>query len=260
MTLELFENIILHEGWRSQAYTDTSGCPTIGVGFLIKALDDYEYNLWSADCKMPMDELKALVTREASEQEGRVNVWRYGTAVMSPRVGVSILAIKLLRFQHQLFSVKGLEWLRSRSEVLRDAFVDAAYNMGIGQWGKSGLLSFSNTIEAIRTNNLAVAELGILNSKWAKQVPKRAADFIAAVRYDIANFGKDVKEANLTKTDVIVKGCNHIADVVYTGTGAIVNWYEKTYDKSGTLTKGKLVSTIVNGGYICPICKTKPIN
>lgn len=64
---------------------------------------------------------------------------------------------------------KNLKWWRDMSEVRQRVLVDMCFNLGITK-----LLTFKNTLEAMRTGRYNDAASGMLNSLWAKQVKGRA--------------------------------------------------------------------------------------
>jgi lysozyme len=64
---------------------------------------------------------------------------------------------------------KNLKWWRDMSEVRQRVLVDMCFNLGITK-----LLTFKNTLEAMRTKRYEDAASGMLNSLWAKQVKGRA--------------------------------------------------------------------------------------
>lgn len=62
-----------------------------------------------------------------------------------------------------------LPWWRGLSPVRQRVMINMAFNLGI-----NGLLGFKNTLEFIRTGQYDKAAAGMLKSKWATQVGKRA--------------------------------------------------------------------------------------
>lgn len=64
---------------------------------------------------------------------------------------------------------KNLKWWREMSEVRQRVLADMCFNLGITK-----LLTFKNTLEAMRTKRYEDAASGMLNSLWAKQVKGRA--------------------------------------------------------------------------------------
>lgn len=64
---------------------------------------------------------------------------------------------------------KNLKWWIDMSEVRQRVLADMCFNLGITK-----LLTFKNTLEAMRTKRYEDAASGMLNSLWAKQVKGRA--------------------------------------------------------------------------------------
>lgn len=64
---------------------------------------------------------------------------------------------------------KHFKWWRDMSEVRQRVLADMCFNLGITK-----LLTFKNTLEAMRTGRYNDAASGMLNSLWAKQVKGRA--------------------------------------------------------------------------------------
>jgi len=66
-----------------------------------------------------------------------------------------------------------LPWWRDLDPVRQSVLADMAFNMGIGD-AEHGLLSFRNTLLAIKAGRYAEAAEGMRASKWARQVKGRA--------------------------------------------------------------------------------------
>jgi lysozyme len=62
-----------------------------------------------------------------------------------------------------------LPWWRELDEVRQRVLVDMCFNLGVG-----GLLTFKNTLAAIHEGDFARAARGMLASRWASQVGRRA--------------------------------------------------------------------------------------
>jgi lysozyme len=65
---------------------------------------------------------------------------------------------------------EALPWVSRLDEVRRAVLVDMAFNLGI-----RGLLGFRNTLNAVHDARYADAADGMMASKWAKQVGRRAS-------------------------------------------------------------------------------------
>lgn len=78
-----------------------------------------------------------------------------------------LLANDIKRFATELD--KRLPWWRGLDPVRQRVIQNMAFNLGV-----AGLLSFKNTLAAVKAGEWAKASAGMLNSKWAKQVGLRA--------------------------------------------------------------------------------------
>ena len=65
--------------------------------------------------------------------------------------------------------VKALPWVEQLDEVRQRVLLDMAFNLGIG-----GLLGFKNTLATIKAGDFQKASVMMLDSKWARQVGRRA--------------------------------------------------------------------------------------
>ena len=73
----------------------------------------------------------------------------------------------LAAFQVEL--LRKLPWVADLDDVRQRVLIDMAFNLGM-----SGLLSFKNTLAAIKSGDYERGARGMLESKWATQVGKRA--------------------------------------------------------------------------------------
>jgi len=80
-----------------------------------------------------------------------------------------------------------LDWFAALDPVRRDAIVNLIFNMGLGDETR-GLLSFKNTIRAIKEKRWHDAAEGFANSLWSRQVgpvrTERICKAIATGRWD----------------------------------------------------------------------------
>lgn len=74
-----------------------------------------------------------------------------------------------------------LPWWRALDPVRQLVLLDMAFNMGLGHEGK-GLLSFRNTLRAMRERRWSDAAAGMEASKWARQTGRRARRLTAMMR------------------------------------------------------------------------------
>lgn len=62
-----------------------------------------------------------------------------------------------------------IPWWRTLSDARQRVLLSMCFNLGI-----KGLLGFKNTLAMVKSGDYAGAAVGMLNSKWAKQVGDRA--------------------------------------------------------------------------------------
>mgnify|MGYP001615460746 CR=1 FL=1 len=70
-------------------------------------------------------------------------------------------------------------WMRELSPARLGAFINLAFNMGIG-----GLATFKNTLKAAEEGRWADVSRGLLDSKYARQVGERAQRVARQLRED----------------------------------------------------------------------------
>lgn len=71
-----------------------------------------------------------------------------------------------------------LSWWRELDEVRRIALIDMAYNLGIG-----GLCTFTKMLAALKDGRFDEAASEAMDSKWARQVGRRARVIADQLRY-----------------------------------------------------------------------------
>lgn len=132
---KLKEELTLEEGERLQAYRDSVGILTVGIGH---------------NCV-------------ASPVEGVTQVGDTITRVVEHALFIADCdeAIKALD--------KHLPWWSTLDDVRQNVLLDMCFNMGI-----KTLCSFVNTLQFIEAGDYAAAVKGMQSSKWAKQVGPRA--------------------------------------------------------------------------------------
>lgn len=64
---------------------------------------------------------------------------------------------------------RALSWWRNLDDVRQRVLLDMCFNLGI-----AGLLGFHNTLASVQRGDWPAAKTGMLGSKWAGQVGKRA--------------------------------------------------------------------------------------
>lgn len=75
---------------------------------------------------------------------------------------------------------RNLPWWRQLDAVRQAVVMNMTFNMGIGS-----LLTFVNTLAAMKVGNYAAAADGMKASKWAGQVGARATRLIAMMRFGV---------------------------------------------------------------------------
>lgn len=70
-------------------------------------------------------------------------------------------------------------WFLNLSDVRQEVVINMIY-----QLGSSGFFKFKNTIKLIEEGNYLFASDEMLNSKWAKQTPKRAKRLSYAMKHN----------------------------------------------------------------------------
>lgn len=136
------EQLKRHEGLRLTPYRCTAGALTIGYG----------HNL---DANPIID-----ITPHTKITEGRAT---------------RILIEDCRKYAVQLDG--RMTWWRTLNEPRQAVILNMAFNLGI-----LGLLSFKNTLRAVKEERWSDAADGMLASKWAGQVKRRAVELAAQMR------------------------------------------------------------------------------
>lgn len=147
----LVKQLMLHEGVRLKPYRCSAGKLTIGVGH------NYE------DTGLPkwlMGELgiKSVILQDVTNGLAK---------------GFSLdMAERLLKDDITLFENSlrvEFDWFDGLDEIRKKVMVDMAFNMGMRT-----LRTFKNTLKMVANRDYDGASKGMLQSRWAKQVGKRA--------------------------------------------------------------------------------------
>ena len=72
---------------------------------------------------------------------------------------------------------KKLVWFKQLDNARQNVLVNMAFNLGV-----AGLLTFKDTLNAVRMGLYLVAAEEMLNSKWSRQVGKRANELAEQMR------------------------------------------------------------------------------
>jgi lysozyme len=129
--------LIVEEGFEEEIYKCTQGYNTVGVGHNIDANP------------LPIGILKLLFE------------------------GKKAMALDVL-FKHDIQKVivqldRVFPWWRDKEDDIRLFMIDFVFNVGIGTAKK-----FKNTMRYIEMNKYKKASKGLMNSRYARQVPNRA--------------------------------------------------------------------------------------
>ncbi len=71
-------------------------------------------------------------------------------------------------------------WIDASPENIQEVIVEMCYQLGV-----TGVSYFKNTLKALEERRWSDAASGMLDSKWAKQTPKRAKEMSDIVRRTI---------------------------------------------------------------------------
>lgn len=155
-TKKIIENLKRHEGFRKEVYKCAAGVATIGYGFALKDLNAKERAIWGRELRLTQDEVEGLIKAKA-----------YHLLYMNEKTAEEILEIKVKAILKAVFSA--WQWLAYRDSDLQDAFVEWVYQLGL-----KGVFGFVKSLELIENYDYLCASEEVLNSRWAKQTPKRA--------------------------------------------------------------------------------------
>ncbi|MCR8697139.1 MULTISPECIES: glycoside hydrolase family protein [Campylobacter] len=135
---ELVEVLKSEEGFRDKIYQCTAGVDTIGYGFNVKYLSSDEIEL-NGSVIEPMSE------KAASE-------------ILHKKLK------KLIKSVDEIYT-----WVDDLPGVVKIGVYDMVYQLGLKSFG-----GFTNTIKHLKNHDYDKAKENIMNSRWAKQTPKRA--------------------------------------------------------------------------------------
>jgi lysozyme len=155
MNREKAQNLVeQHEGRRSMAYADSLGIMTVGIGL----------NLEQPSAKARIAALgvdyDALCAQKCTLADSHIDSLFSGDL----DTATAEAARQVPDFWNQ-------------PEEVQLAVVDMIFNMGGPRFSK-----FAKFIAALKARDYLTAAAEMADSKWAKQVPNRAADDIALVR------------------------------------------------------------------------------
>ena len=132
MTLvqNLAKQLTIDEGIESQAYKDSLGLLTIGIGRLI------DPSVLGSGLRP--DEIEYLFNNDLKDRIEKLS--------------------------------KEIPWFLELDEARQGVLLNMSFQMGV-----TGFLKFKNTLALIKEGRYTEAATAMLQSKWAKQTPKRAA-------------------------------------------------------------------------------------
>lgn len=87
----------------------------------------------------------------------------------------ALLDFDIKSHQDELF--KALPWALSLDPVRQAVLIDMAFNLGV-----AGLLAFKETLRHFQNDSWEQAATAMLDSRWAKQVGRRADELAAMTR------------------------------------------------------------------------------
>ena len=138
--MKLLEQLKKDEGFSERVYFCTEKFPTIGYG----------YNLSANTLKL--SELELQEARHNGVSERKAFLWLN-------RVVEGI--------EQQLDSKIG--FFKQLDEARQDVLINMAYQQGV-----DGVMKYKDTLLAMRHGDFELAAVAMLDSKWARQTPKRA--------------------------------------------------------------------------------------
>jgi lysozyme len=72
---------------------------------------------------------------------------------------------------------ENLDWYEELDDARKKALISMAYQLGV-----RGLLGFKNMLKALKEKNYELAYVEALDSRWAKQTPRRARSVAMVLR------------------------------------------------------------------------------
>jgi lysozyme len=139
--------IAFEEGKRLDAYPDTKGVLTVGIGHNLEAdsaLDILKRHVRLHD-KITEEECTALFKRDLDKVYAGIK--------------------------------RNIPWFDGLQEKYKPVIINMIFQMGIG-----GTLEFKNTLKAMHDNRPLAVEKGMRNSKWFRDTPNRVNRLILLVK------------------------------------------------------------------------------
>lgn len=153
---KIAQSLKSHEGFSKEVYKCTAGVETIGYGFALKDLNATERAIWGRELRLTQDEVKGVIDAGA-----------YHLLYMNRETADEILEFKVAACLKAAFAA--WQWLAYREEALQEAFCEWIFQLGL-----NGVKGFKKSLALIEAGEYEKASIEVLNSRWAKQTPKRA--------------------------------------------------------------------------------------
>ena len=151
---ELVEVLKSEEGFRDKIYECTAGVDTIGYGFNVKYLSSDEIALNGGVVEPMSKEVASMILHKKLK--------------------------KLIKSVDEIYT-----WVDNLPGVVKIGVYDMVYQLGL-----KSFVGFTNTIKHLKNHDYDKARQNIMNSRWAKQTPKRAGNMCARlVRASLAVSG-----------------------------------------------------------------------
>ncbi|XMO86889.1 glycoside hydrolase family protein [Algibacter sp. AS12] len=146
-----------NEGVEKKAYEDKLGIKTIGIG----------YNLTQRNAKSHIKQIGA----------NWENITNNGGELTDKQV-LDLFEITINQFQAKILAI--FPEFNKFSNVRQICLFDLLFNLG-----PSRLKRFKNFVSAVNSNNWSHAEIELINSKYAKQLPNRSKRNAEALRSNV---------------------------------------------------------------------------
>ena len=141
---ELVEQLKRHEGWRASEYLDTEGVPTNGYGHNLRA------NPTGLGIRLPR-----TITRQMGED----------------------LLIEDIEKTVDSLNKTWPHFAVMKHGARRDVLINMAFNLGVAKF-----MGFRGVLMAVESGDYEEAAEEMLDSKWARQVGKRADELARIMR------------------------------------------------------------------------------
>jgi lysozyme len=145
--MDLIENIKRHEGFREYPYID----PVIAMYPNIVGISKEEMSI----IQKYFDKLKVT--------------FGIGFTFITEKEALLVLENRIKTIKKDLYYKA--EWITEQPQEIQNVLIEMAYQLGV-----NGLLKFKKTLALIKQGKYKEASIEMLDSKWAKQTPRRAKE------------------------------------------------------------------------------------